>query len=160
MSVSPLINRKAWLDTLPKRASSAAMILEDESGCALIVKAHYKSYWTFPGGIIDPGETPKEAALRETSEEVGIDIYAESVEFVAVIDRRSDDAQTYQFIFTAHLPAESIDNVSLQASEINEYTLVTKAQVLQKDRQYSKALQHWARGVHGYSEQTFELNDI
>lgn len=29
--------------------------------------------WDFPGGGMEPGETPKEAARRETSEEVGFD---------------------------------------------------------------------------------------
>jgi ADP-ribose pyrophosphatase YjhB (NUDIX family) len=30
--------------------------------------------WTFPGGYVDLGETPAQAALRETSEEVGMTV--------------------------------------------------------------------------------------
>ncbi len=30
--------------------------------------------WTFPGGFVDAGETPAEAALRETAEEVGMSV--------------------------------------------------------------------------------------
>jgi len=30
--------------------------------------------WTFPGGYVDLGETPAQAALRETSEEVGMSV--------------------------------------------------------------------------------------
>lgn len=149
----------SWLERLPKRVSSAAMILENADGKVLVVKANYKSYWTLPGGVVDPGETPKEAALRETLEEVGIDIHPEAVSFVAVVDRTSERAQTYQFIFKAPLAQAMIDHVSLQASEIDEYALVTKDQVLAGDRHYAKALTSWATGETGYMEQRFNINE-
>lgn len=151
--------RFGWLERLPKRVSSAAMILENDNGQALIVKANYKSYWTMPGGIIDPGETPKEAALRETLEEVGIDVHPETASFVAVVDRTSERAQTYQFIFKAPLGATMLDHVILQASEIDEYALVSKEQVLSGDRHYAKALIAWAKGENGYIEQSFDINE-
>lgn len=39
---------------------------------------------SFPGGRIDPGETPVEAALREANEEVGLD--ADDVEVIGELD--------------------------------------------------------------------------
>jgi 8-oxo-dGTP diphosphatase len=135
--------------------SSAAMILENSVGQVLIVKANYKSYWTLPGGIIDPHETPKEAAIRETFEEVGIRIDPQKVEFVAVVTRRSDYAETYQFIFKAPLELGGLDEIILQASEIDEYALVTSDQVKTNDRHYGKVIEHWAHGHTGYFEQTF-----
>jgi len=144
-----------WMDKLPRRVSSAALILENSAQQVLIVKANYKPYWTFPGGIIDPGETPKEAAVRETLEEVGIRVDIDAVEFVAVVSRKSNVAETYQFIFKAPLDMGTLDTLVLQATEIDEYALVTKDQALSDDRHYGKVILHWAKGRTGYIEQTF-----
>ena len=153
-----LVNAKSrrWMKTLPGRVSSAAMILENSIGQVLIVKANYKSYWTFPGGIIDPHETPKEAAIRETYEEVGITIDQQNVEFVAIVTRRSEYAETYQFIFKAPLERGGPGGIILQASEIDEYALVTRDQVATDDRNYGKVIEHWASERTGYIEQIFD----
>lgn len=144
------------LKKLPKRLSSAALILEDDDGRALFVKANYKSYWTFPGGVVDPGETPRQAAVREVREEVNVDVDIDNVDFALVANRQSSVASTYQFVFRAKLPAGALQAIRLQASEIDEYDLVSKQQVLAGDRQYSQAARHWARGESGYVEQDFD----
>jgi 8-oxo-dGTP pyrophosphatase MutT (NUDIX family) len=148
--------RKKWVKTLPKRFSSAVMVLETADGEILTVKSNYKPYWTLPGGIVDPGETPRECALRETLEEVGIKVDPTEVEFVAVVDRKSAVAQTYQFIFKTHLDNADKKAIHIQASEIAEYAFLTKNQILQRDRPLAKAVEHWANDVVGYREQTFE----
>lgn len=153
-------DHQRWLKSLDRRASSASMVLKNKDGAVLIVKANYKSYWTFPGGVVDPGETPKEAAIRETWEEVGIEVHPELVEFVAVVNRRSSVAQTYQFIFTAPMPDGMVDRVTLQASEIDTHAFVTKEQVYQAERRYGKIITSWADGTSGYIEQTFGPGDV
>src|SRR4051794_6081139 len=32
----------------------------------------YKAYWDIPGGYVEPGETPRDACVREVYEELGI----------------------------------------------------------------------------------------
>ncbi len=144
-----------WMQSMERRLSSVAVILEDAAGQALIVKAHYKPYWSFPGGVIDKDETPKEAAIREVKEEVGIALDAANLEFVAVIDRKSIDAQTYQFVFKAPLESAMAERIILQSSELDEYLLVTKAEVTATDRVYGKVIRHWVNDVSGYVEQEF-----
>lgn len=146
---------KKILLTLPKRLSSATIILETSDGRAIVEKAHYKSYWTFPGGVVDPGETPRQTAVREAFEELGIVVDPDNVRFVAVATRTSDIAETYQFIFHAPIDAAVLDTVVLQSSEIESWDVVTKQQAAAVDKVYSKAVAHWAEGNTGYIEQSF-----
>ncbi len=130
-------------------------MLEDAEGKLLIVKANYKPYWTVPGGIIDAGETPRQAAVREIFEEVGIRLNEHDLTFVLVADRISKQLQTYQFLFKAVLSETAKKQITLQVAEIDEWALVTKTQVQMADRDYAKSIQQWAGGVSGYVEQTF-----
>jgi 8-oxo-dGTP pyrophosphatase MutT (NUDIX family) len=145
-----------WLHAMHARPSSAVIILEDEQQKALIVKANYKAHWTFPGGMIDAGETPKQAAIREVKEEVGLTIAAEDTQFGWMAARHSHVADTYQFIFKATLSDGQTDEIVLQASEIDDWRLVSKAEVMSNNLHYAKTVELWASdNVEGYVEQTF-----
>ncbi len=141
------------------RPSSAAMILEDANEQALIVKAHYKAHWTFPGGIIDANETPKQASMREVAEEVGLVVQPESVCFGWVVARHSVVADSYQFIFKAALDRDLLQGIVLQANEIADWRLVSKADVLSQNLVYATIVQQWAcNNTQGYFEQTLSIS--
>jgi len=55
----------------PFRAS-AGVLIRDERGRPLVVQPTYKTTWEIPGGLIDPGEAPHQAAAREVREELGV----------------------------------------------------------------------------------------
>jgi 8-oxo-dGTP pyrophosphatase MutT (NUDIX family) len=148
---------KAFFDKLPKRVSSAALALVDSEEHVLVVKATYKEHWTFPGGIVDPGETPLQAAIRETSEEVGVQVMSDDASFVMVIDRMSKHAQSYQFVFQAEFPEWLRGHIALEAAEIEEYEFVSKAQIIAGDRFYAASVLRWAEGKAGYIEQFIDV---
>lgn len=143
------------LNSFDKRVASASVILEDAEGRALIVKAHYKDYWTFPGGMLDDGESPKQAAIREVFEEVGIELDELAVTFCWIASRTSRHMMTYQFVFKASLSEHDKSKIILQRSEIEESRLVTREDVRENGVRYGKVITNWADNVSGYIEQTF-----
>lgn len=65
-----------YIAGLPKVLAGAAMLFRDGAGRLLVVEPGYRDGWTLPGGTIesDEGETPRQAARRETLEEIGLDV--------------------------------------------------------------------------------------
>ena len=140
---------KVFYKSLAKRAASANVIIQDADGRALVVKANYKPYWTFPGGWIDKGETPRQAAIRELKEEVGVAVSTSDLELFSVIERITKFADTHLFVFRLVQPAKTSSDVTLQATELDEHDWVTKQDVRTKrgERSYNFAVKNWASDV-------------
>ncbi|MFR9796883.1 NUDIX domain-containing protein [Streptomyces sp. MS06] len=51
---------------------AAGVLLFDEDDRVLLVDPTYKAGWEFPGGVVEPGEAPARAGVREVAEETGI----------------------------------------------------------------------------------------
>lgn len=51
---------------------AAGVLFRDAFGRVLLVKPTYKPGWDIPGGYVEPGESPRQAAIREVDEELGM----------------------------------------------------------------------------------------
>ena len=56
-----------------KREFSAGGIVFNDKGEVLVTQHSQNKNWSFPKGLIDPGQTPEEAAVREVREEGGVE---------------------------------------------------------------------------------------
>lgn len=144
--------RRAWLAGLDKRVSSAGVIIEDEQGRVLAVKANYKDYWSLPGGVIDSGETPLTAAIREVSEEVGLALDAAQIRPLMTACRQGNDIVSYQFVFMTQVSGVAAEDLTLQTSELDDVRWFHKDEVAAEGHPMAWALRAWAGGVRGYCE--------
>src|SRR5205823_3900987 len=55
---------------------AAGILVQQDGGLLLLRRAIEPGYgrWVFPGGFVDRGEHPEEAALREAREEAGVEV--------------------------------------------------------------------------------------
>lgn len=59
---------------LPQKRIGAGVLLRNEAGQVLLVETTYKEHWEIPGGLVEVGESPREAAFRECVEELGVEL--------------------------------------------------------------------------------------
>lgn len=124
-----------YIKNLPKKRMAAGVIFLNEKKKILILKPSYKDYWSIPGGVIEKDESPRNAALREVKEEIGLD--SKSMQFVC-LDYMSPQNSGYstkdeniQFIFYGGvLTAEDIKGIKLDEEEISEYKFVSKEEAI------------------------------
>lgn len=139
---------KKFLRDRVARPGGSAVVSFDSEGRVLLVKAYYKNYWSFPGGWIESDQTPLDAAIREFKEEVGLDIKRESLSLVFMLNRQSEIMQSYQFIFKTStvITKDMINEVKLQESEITDFKIVTREEILANLEDYSVTVGLWAKG--------------
>ncbi len=111
------VRQRAVRVASPSYTLGAQARVEREDGRILLVKASYRWRWGMPGGLMDTGESPAAAAIRETREETGlnIELVGEPIVIVETLMQRVN------FVFDA-VPAERSDpdKITPQASEILE----------------------------------------
>ncbi|HET9368170.1 MAG TPA: NUDIX hydrolase [Candidatus Udaeobacter sp.] len=118
-SIKAMFGRETGPAT-PKIDVRAAVISENK---ILLVKERGDG-WTLPGGWVDPGESPSEAAVRETKEESGYDVNA--VRLMAIYDRDRQGHppcpfHVYKLIFLCELAGGSA-RTSLETDAVSFYS--------------------------------------
>ena len=96
--------RRVVRTVAPSFTVGAICVIERADGAVLLVRQTYRKAWGIPGGLLERGESPEDAARREVAEEVGLAIELVG-EPAVVVD---EDARRVDVIFRAR-PAEGAD---------------------------------------------------
>ncbi|HVB05519.1 MAG TPA: NUDIX domain-containing protein [Acidimicrobiales bacterium] len=65
---------RALVGTTPLHMPTACVVVHDTEGRLLLVRKADSDLWSVPGGAVEPGERPEEAARREALEETGLEV--------------------------------------------------------------------------------------
>ncbi|BBU27979.1 NUDIX hydrolase [Burkholderia sp. THE68] len=78
------------------RSVSCGVVILNAQGDVLLCHATETTHWDVPKGAADPGESPREAALRELVEETGIVLAAERLKDLGrFVYRRDKDLHLF-----------------------------------------------------------------
>jgi 8-oxo-dGTP pyrophosphatase MutT (NUDIX family) len=132
-----LIKRSSKKDTAPVAVQTSAggvAFRRGETGLEVaIIQMLPELRWQLPKGIIDPGETPEVAALREVREEAGIDCDLiepiERIEYWFSADREGVWTRIHKFVHFFLMEYRSGD-VADHDHEVQEARWVTPAEAL------------------------------
>ena len=93
------------------------------------------NYWDIPGGMVELGELPKDALVRETKEEVNLD-----VKVIKILHEDSNYDKEKDIVFTRLvyqcelLYNENISNIILQEDEHSEYRLINSLNEMKNEK--------------------------
>ncbi|MEV4945643.1 NUDIX domain-containing protein [Streptomyces sp. NPDC053755] len=107
---------------------AAGVLLFDEQDRFLLVDPTYKPGWEFPGGVVEQGEAPARAGMREVAEEIGLEL--ESVPRLLLVDWERPQPPGYgglRLLFDGGtLPAARADRLLLPGAELRGWRFVTE----------------------------------
>lgn len=102
---------------VPKHIVSAAAIVLNEKNELLLIKGPRRG-WEMPGGQVEEGESLKDAVIRETKEESGIDI--EVIKFCGIFQNVESSICNTLFLGT---PIGGVPTTSPESLEVGFFPL-------------------------------------
>ncbi len=119
---------RAFYRGLPAKRIGAGVLFTDDLGRVLLVRPTYKQTWEVPGGLVEEGESPHEAATRELTEEIGLDRPAGRLLCVDWVPPRDPKTDGLMLLFDGGVLApDEMTAIALPPEELSEYRFVASS---------------------------------
>ena len=116
---------------LPRKRLIAHVLLTDDDQRVLLCETQFKTDWELPGGIVEPGESPRLGAIREVREELGVDWPVGRLLVADWMPPYLGWEDAIEMIFDGgRVTADQLDRFVLQTSEIRQVRLCTIAEAV------------------------------
>ncbi|WP_312814014.1 CoA pyrophosphatase [Sedimentibacter sp.] len=86
---------------------------------------------SFPGGKIEDGESPEYAAVRETHEELGIDM--ENIEIIKELDYATSKSGSFVYTYLGYIKNTKINEIKYNEDEVSEIFYVPLSYFLENE---------------------------
>ncbi|WP_431983913.1 NUDIX domain-containing protein [Streptomyces qinglanensis] len=106
---------------------SAGVLVRDAAQRVLIVKPNYREGWNLPGGRVEYGESPEQAAVRELREEVAVE--QDLVRLLASAYVNTADGHIYWVFDGGVLTEAQRAGIVLQESELSTYSFNSSREI-------------------------------
>ena len=115
------------------RLVSKVMICNDAGEVLLgkVERGHFRGFWTLPGGYMDHDEHPSTGCVRETLEEIGLEITLESHEPVVTQKIFTDDGISFVSFTYRSIWNGDLSQLKVQTEEIAEVKWFSKDEAYQ-----------------------------
>ena len=114
-----------YYKAIPKKRMAAGVLIFNEKDQILLVKPSYKNHWSIPGGVANADESPRQTIIRETKEEINIDLSLCQFLCLEYISATKEIDENLQFIFYGGvLDNEKMQNIKIDKDEISDYRFV------------------------------------
>lgn len=131
---------------------AAGALLFDADGRVLMVEPTYKDYWDIPGGYVETGESPLQAASREVHEELGI---TPGLGRLLAVDWAPNGAEGDKVLYLfdgGELAQETVEGIHLQAEELKAVRFVAPREIA--DRTIPRPARRILAAVEARAEST------
>lgn len=127
------LSYQKYFQSLSAKPIASGALIFDKKGRLLILQTTYRDGWIIPGGIVEKGESPIEACLRECREELGIAVKIRSLiclDYKVRTDKQICDDSLQMIFDGGSLSLKKIKKIKLNSDEHSAMAFVPIKQAL------------------------------